>query len=218
MNDMSRRDALAAVGAAIALSAACRSNVKTSENNMTTEAHDVHSFAQPEKVRTSTAALDLNVSFEKQTLAGTATLGIEPAPGADSLVLDTRDLIIEKVESSADGAAYNDAKWTLGERDPILGSPLNVQIAPSTRFVRIRYQSSPKASGLQWLHPEQTAGQRSPFLFSQNESIHARSWIPIQDSPGVRVTYTARIRAPKDLVALMSAEHKRHAMAFSISR
>ena len=175
---------------------------------MTSDAHDVHSFAQPEKVRTGTVALDLTVSFEKQTLAGTATLGIQQAPGADSLILDTRDLVIDQVESSADGAAYHDVKWALGDRDAILGSPLTIQIPPLTRFVRIRYQSSPQASGLQWLHPEQTAGKRSPFLFSQNESIHARSWIPIQDSPGVRVTYTARMRVPKDLVALMSAEHK----------
>lgn len=209
MDDMSRRDALAALGAAVALSSGCRSNTKSGDNNtMTSDAHDVHSFAQPEKVRARTLALDLAVSFEKQNLAGTAIVGIEPAKGSDPLILDTRDLAIEKVEASADGTAYKDVKWALGERDAILGSPLSIPIPPSTRFVRIRYQSSPKASGLQWLQPEQTAGKRSPFLFSQNESIHARSWIPIQDSPGVRIAYTARIRVPKDLVALMSAEHK----------
>ncbi|MCU1338667.1 MAG: aminopeptidase [Bryobacterales bacterium] len=214
MDHMSRRAALTAIAAAAAFSSSCRSSTKAGDNKtkndttMTTDAHDVHSFAQPEKVRARSVALDLTVSFEKQNLAGAAIIEIEQAKGADPLILDTRDLSIDKIESSPDGAAYTDVKWTLGQKDPILGSPLSIQIPPLTRFVRIQYQSSPQASGLQWLKPEQTAGKRSPFLFSQNESIHARSWIPIQDSPGVRVAYTARIRVPNELVALMSAEHK----------
>lgn len=171
-------------------------------------AHDIHSYGNPEKVRVRSVALDLTVSFENRTLAGTAILGIDAASGKDPLLLDTRDLVIEKIDASVNGAGYTDAKWSVGERDKILGSPLTVQIPGGASFVRIRYQSKPEASGLQWLTPEQTAGKKQPFLFSQNQSIHARSWIPIQDSPGVRVTYTARIHTPKDLVALMSAEHK----------
>jgi aminopeptidase N len=116
--------------------------------------------------------------------------------------------VIDTIESSSSGANYATAKWTVGARDKILGAPLTVEIPAGTSFVRVRYRSQPEASGLQWLTPEQTAGKQHPFLFSQNQSIHARSWIPIQDSPGVRVSYTARIHAPKDLVALMSAEHK----------
>ncbi len=174
---------------------------------MTDDANDVHSFGQPEKVRVRHLALDLTVSFENRSLAGTAELTIDRTAG-DSLVLDTRDISIEKVESTADGTAYTEAKWALGAKDPILGSPLTIELPPAAKIVRIRYKSQPQASGLQWLDPAQTAGKKQPFLFSQNESIHARSWIPIQDSPGVRVTYTARIRVPKNSVALMSAEHK----------
>lgn len=176
---------------------------------MPDDARDVHSFAQPEQFRVRHVALDLTVSFEKRSLTGTAELTVDRAKDAGNLlILDTRDLSIDKVESSPDGKTYSRAKFVFGEKDAILGAPLKIQFPASAKVVRIGYESLPQASGLQWLEPEQTAGKQRPFLFSQNESIHARSWIPLQDSPGVRVTYTARIHAPKDLLALMSADHK----------
>ncbi len=42
-------------------------------------------------------------------------------------------------------------------------------------------------------------------MFSQSESIHARSWVPLQDSPAIRITYDAHISAPKDVRVVMSA-------------
>lgn len=174
---------------------------------------DIHSFGEPGTVQVRTLALDLTISFDARTLAGTAVLGIEQSvAGLNPLKLDTRDLSIETVDSSSDGSTFVAASWQLGQPDAILGTPLSVTIPPEAKFVRIKYKSQPEASGLQWLQPAQTAGKKYPFLFSQNQSIHARSWIPIQDSPGVRVSYTARIRlpkdAPKELAVLMSAEQR----------
>ncbi|MFM2124126.1 MAG: hypothetical protein RL328_577, partial [Acidobacteriota bacterium] len=108
----------------------------------------------------------------------------------------------------SDGDKFAPTQWTIGDRDAILGSPLTISLPQGTKLVRVSYASRPTATGLQWLGPAQTAGKAQPYLFSQNESIHARSWIPCQDSPGVRVSYTARIRAPKGLTPVMSAEQK----------
>jgi leukotriene-A4 hydrolase len=169
---------------------------------------DIHSYSNPEQVRVRDVDLDLEVLFDRKILKGSATLALERRePGEPSLVLDTSDLHIEKVEQAPEEGAYTDAKFALGAADPILGAPLTITLAPSAAKVRIWYSTSPRASALQWLDPPQTAGKKQPFLFTQSQAIHARSWIPLQDSPGVRQTYGARIRTPNELRAVMSARN-----------
>ena len=171
-------------------------------------AKDIHSSGNPEQIAVRHVDLDLNVSFENKQLEGAAVLWLDQVDGtANKLVLDTRDLKISSAETSSDNSKFTLAPYQLSSPDKILGSALTIEIPTGARFVRIRYASSPTASGLQWLTPEQTAGKRHPFLFSQNEPISARSWIPLQDSPAVRLTYSARIKTPAGLSAVMSAEH-----------
>jgi aminopeptidase N len=128
--------------------------------------------------------------------------GAEPT----RLVVDTRDLEIRAASASTDVPDYTPAKFELAAPDPILGAALTVELPKGAKTVRIEYETSPGASGLQWLDPEQTAGKKHPFLFTQSQAIHARSWIPLQDSPAVRVTYQARIRVAEPMKAVMSAE------------
>ena len=123
-------------------------------------------------------------------------------------MLDTRDLQIQKAETSSDGGTWNGTTYRLDPATAAFGSALRVVVPPAADRVRITYASSPSARGLQWLLPEQTSGKKHPFLFSQAQAIHARSFIPLQDTPGVRMTYDATIRVPKDLVAVMAAEAK----------
>lgn len=166
-----------------------------------------NSYANVEQVRTRHIALDLTVDFSRSELSGTATLELERIdPALKQLVLDTQDLDIRKVETSADGEVWLSAPFKLGTGDEVLGAPLSIELPAEATRVRISYASKPQASGLQWLLPAQTLGKKKPFMFSQSEAIHARSWIPLQDTPYVRATYEAKIHAPKGLRAVMSAE------------
>jgi leukotriene-A4 hydrolase len=138
---------------------------------------DAHSFSNPEQIRVRHVELDLEVLFSRKVLKGSATLTPERAAPADSLKLDTRDLKIPGAESSADGANFSKAEFALGEADGILGAPLTIRLPAQAANVRIEYESSPGASGVQWLEPAQTAGKKHPYVFTQSQAIHARSWI-----------------------------------------
>src|ERR1041385_6818355 len=149
-------------------------------------AQDYHSYANPSAVRVRQVDLDLHVRFDQKILQGTATLTVDRISPDALLILDTRDLKIEKVETSLDVGKFSATTFKLGESDKILGAPLTITLPAKAAKVRITYSTSPGASGLQWLEPAQTAGKKVPFLFTQSEAIHARSWIPLQDSPAVR--------------------------------
>src|SRR5690606_29810648 len=95
--------------------------------------------------------------------------------------------------------------WKLGVEDKELGAPLTVQLNGAKRIV-VEYASTPGARSLQWLAPSLTAGKQKPYLFSQGQAINNRSWIPTQDSPGIRQTWTAQIIVPEGLTAVMSGE------------
>ncbi|MFN7937661.1 MAG: M1 family metallopeptidase [Bryobacteraceae bacterium] len=193
---MTRREATVAL---LAL-AGCENKPKMQERR------DLHSFSRPHEVRTKHLDLDLEVSFDAHTLKGSVTHTLVRTDPAAPLVLDTRDLTVEKVETALKPEGpYTPANHTLAAADPIFGAALAVTLPPDVTAVRVHYTTNPKASGLQWLDASQTAGKKRPFLYSQSQAIHARSWIPVQDTPGVRATYRARIRTPKDLIALMSA-------------
>lgn len=166
---------------------------------------DPHSLANFEEVVITHLSLELTADFKDKELKGHVLVDYKKLnPDVKYMVLDTRDLKIRRV-------SYGDNKqlpWQLGQAQSTLGSPLRIKLPDNGEAIRIDYQTQPQATGLQWLNPKQTATGQHPFLFSQSQAIHARSWIPLQDTPAVRFTYQARIEVPKDLRAVMSAENK----------
>jgi len=168
---------------------------------------DPHSFARPDEVRVDAVDLDLTVDFAAHVLHGSATLRLTRTVADAPLVLDTRDLTIERVEARLpDATDWIATTHRLGGSHPILGQALTVDLPPNADRVRVHYRTSPASTGLQWLAPEQTSDRAGAFLYSQSQAIHARSWVPCQDSPGIRVTVAARIAAPAPYRAVMAAE------------
>lgn len=162
---------------------------------------DPHSYAQENAVVKS-LAWDAEVNFEQKQISATATWDIETKAGAEAIYFDIFDLAIEKV--LVDGA---ETDFSLSPVDEHLGQGLRIPISDQAKQVSITYKTGDNARALQWLDPEQTAGKQKPFLFTQSQAILARSWVPTQDSPGIRFTYTAKVKVPQDMLALMSASN-----------
>ena len=161
---------------------------------------DPHSYFDDEQPQARHLEMELGVDFETRRIAGRVVLVLE---GASSGVidLDSRDLEIEGVwGDGGEALAYE-----LRETEPVLGRRLRVELPSGTTRVEVRYRTSPEAIALQFLEPSQTAGGEHPFLFTQCQPIHARSMVPVQDSPGARVTFEAVVTVPEPLVAVMGA-------------
>lgn len=163
---------------------------------------DPHSFSRPDEAKVTHLSWSANVDFESKTIAAVATWSVEQISG-EKIILDTKALDISKVtDDSGEPLSFTSTKG-----DSIMGQALEIVLKPGTQKISIEYSTSPDAEALQWLLPQQTADKKQPFLFTQSQAILARSWIPCQDSPGVRFTYDAKVTVPKDLLALMSASN-----------
>lgn len=175
--------------------------VTETEDSLTVDKYDDHTYANYFDVSTKHLHLDLNVDFEKQVISGVAHHEIQNHTEADEMVFDIHNLEILSV--SVDGKEVNE--YTIGKFDELLGSSLVVPVSPESKKVSISYTTDPSATALQWLNPQQTAGKQHPYLFTQGQAILTRSWIPCQDTPGNRITYSADVQVPAELMAVMSA-------------
>ena len=163
---------------------------------------DKHSFSEPHNIRTTHLDLAVTVDFENEVISGKAKYTLENLVGSRELILDANGLRIDKILSGGLERTYK-----LGRKDSILGQALIIDLEKNATDVTIYYQSAPNAKALQWLNPKQTAGKKHPFLFTQSQAILARTWLPCQDSPGVRFSYNASVKVPSELMAVMSAEN-----------
>jgi leukotriene A-4 hydrolase/aminopeptidase len=182
----------------------------TIETDTTTESslnldemrHDSHSYAQAEEAIAKHLDLDIEVDFESKSLKGTASWKIENKKQVSKIYFDINNLEITKVM-----LGDTETTFQIGDEEEFLGQSLEIDITPETQNITIHYSTKPESEALQWLNPQQTAGKKSPFLFTQSQAILVRSWIPSQDSPGVRITYNAKVKVPSDLMAVMSASN-----------
>ena len=161
---------------------------------------DAHSFAKPEECVISHAEFNFNIDFPSKTIQGKATYLLKKAEGTSQLILDTRNLSINEVTDQSG----KKLKYKLHPELKYLGRALEIQLKPETDKVTVDYHTTSGSDALQWLNPEQTAGKKQPFLFTQGQAILSRTWIPVQDSPGIRFTWEADVKVQADLLPLMS--------------
>jgi len=175
---------------------------KKEQTEKATTVTDEHSYSKPELAVVKHLDLDIKVDFDTQTISGKASWLIDNISKGKEIIFDENTLNITKVTLGDD---EKETKFELGKDTEFHGKPLHITIEPTTTKVNIYYSTTKEAVALQWLKPEQTADKKKPFLFSQGESVWSRTWIPCQDSPGIRFTYNAKVTVPKDLLAVMSA-------------
>lgn len=176
---------------------------------------DYASLSNPEEVKAEHLDLQLTLDFDKKVLEGFVEYTLCPT-ATGNYILDTKDLTIKKIQIDGQKAT----QWSIGEKDPVFGSPLTIDLTETTkggndsaisrafrgsRKVRIYYKTSPEASACQWVDPASTAGKQYPYFFTQCQAIHARTLLPCQDCPAAKCTYTATIEAPGWSEVLMSA-------------
>lgn len=180
---------------------------------------DYHSYANVDQFRVTHLELNLRVEFWRKTIAGVAALELKRVdPRATQIVLDTKDLMIldvtQKATDVVGATSKNETFWVsrpfhLEKADPILGRALVIELPPSrrtTESIKIEYETLPDSQALQWLTSKQTARHKD-FLYTESEPIGARTWIPLQDTPQVRVPYQAKIHTDRGMRAVMSAEN-----------
>jgi len=185
-----------------------QSDPLTSKNNKLTKMNqhfnDPHSFSKPAEAVVTHLKWDAKVDFKEEIIRATASYTIKNKTAADSIFLDSKDLVIHQIKRDDEESPL---QYKLTSTNSYLGSQLAIPITSNTKEIRIEYETTKGADALQFLAPQQTSGKKHSFLFTQSQAILARSWIPCQDSPGIRFTYEASVEVPGGMLALMSAKN-----------
>ncbi len=192
----------------IATTIGCNSDIKknnSSNSNQIVEPNETHSYANLTDIHTKHIHLDLDVNFDNNTIYGVARHQMVNLTSTDTAIFDIKNIDIQKVTIGKDKERETD--YVIGQNDSILGAPLMVSIDSTVEFINIYYKTTDKTEALDWLSPDLTEGKKHPFLYSQGQTLLTRTWIPIQDNPSNRITYSADVKVPKDFLALMSAEN-----------
>jgi aminopeptidase N len=197
-------------GAILILSGCAQIN-KDEDKPVTTESNsiDSHTYSNFNEIRTVHLHLDLEVNFKNNTIYGVARHEMNKH-NSDKAIFDIKGLEIQKVTLGKDQEKNTD--FVIGKNDELIGQSLTVSVNEDTKYINIYYQTTEKTEALDWLPPELTAGKKHPYMYTQGQAILTRSWIPIQDTPMNRITYSADVQVPHGLMAVMSASNpvKKH--------
>lgn len=164
-----------------------------------------HSYSNINEVYTKHLHLDMEVDFDNNSIYGVARHTMINK-GSDTAVFDIKGLEIQKVTLGEKEHEVN-TNFVIGIEDTILGAPLSVKIDKKSTLINIYYKTTDRSEALDWLKPEMTKGKKFPYLYTQGQAILTRTWVPSQDRPSNRITYSADVKVPEGMMALMSAKN-----------
>jgi len=165
---------------------------------------DAHTYSNIDQIRTKHLHLELDVNFDNKTIYGVARHEMEMLKETDTAIFDINGPEIQKVTIGKKGKE-KDADFIIGTHKKFLGKPLSVKIDKNTKYINIYYKTTDNSAALDWLDPSLTAGKEHPYLYTQGQAILTRTWIPSQCTPANRITYSADVTVPSELMAVMSA-------------
>ncbi|WP_186280010.1 M1 family metallopeptidase [Fluviicola chungangensis] len=168
--------------------------------------HDAHSYSNTDEIRTKHLDLELDVDFEKKTIYGIARHQMERLKDTDTAIFDINGPEIQKVTLGKKGQE-KETDFIIGTMQEFIGQPLSIKIDKNTEYINIYYKTTENAGALDWMEPELTEGKKHPYLYTQGQAILTRTWIPVQGTPANRITYSADVTVPVELLALMSASN-----------
>ena len=163
---------------------------------------DASSCANCDEYRVTHVLLELEVDMQARAFDGHCTLSVERLPecASDELVLDAHESM------AVDGVVVDGARAKFEcSRYCDFGSRLVVFLPKGfvAGDVDVSYRTSGEPAAT-WLDAKQAGGQ--PFVFTMGQACLNRSLFPCQDTPRVRITWAAKIRAPEPFVVVAAAE------------
>ncbi|KAG5715728.1 Leukotriene A-4 hydrolase [Termitomyces sp. T112] len=157
---------------------------------------DIDPTTQSNYLQIATEHLSINwtLDFDAQLISGSVTHHLlAKEDGVKEVILDTSELNLSDVQINGISVSFD-----LKAKHEVMGSALHIALPSDLKAgqyidVTIDYQTTKECTALQWLDKAQTQGKRFPFLFSQCQPIYARAVVPLQDTPSVKFTYSARV-------------------------
>lgn len=168
--------------------------------------NDAHSYSNIKAIRTKHLHLEIDVDFERKKIYGVARHQMERLNDTDTAIFDINGPEIQKVTLGPKGKE-KETSFIIGPSKEFIGQPLSVKIDKNTTQINIYYQTTDNAAAIDWLSPSLTAGKEHPYLYTQGEAVLTRTWIPVQCTPANRLTYSADVHVPAELMAVMSAKN-----------
>ena len=119
-------------------------------------------------------------------------------------IQDTSEVVLDFQGIDISRAYYLNSTGSVVEayyehfNDVNLGSALRIYLtdkvaAGNTLQLMVDYSTNDKSAAINWLTPAQTASDTLSYMFTECQDSHCRSVAPMQDTPAIKMPYTASV-------------------------